>query len=194
MGKPDERQQQWQLRYQQPSVVPVAAQVLLDYAHLLPGTGRALDLACGLGGNALLLAEKGLQVQAWDYAQAALEQLQKIAGARQLTIGTQLRDVAQQPPAAESFDVLVVSRFLQRELCADLVRALNPNGLLFYQTFIRDKCAEVGPQRPDFLLESNELLGLFSSLRICAYREEAQLAADDSDYRNEAMLVAQKRA
>ena len=42
-----------------------AVQVLTENDFLLPITGTALDLACGLGGNAIFLAELGLAVTAW---------------------------------------------------------------------------------------------------------------------------------
>jgi len=51
---------------------PAAARVLVDFEHLLPATGRALDLACGSGGNALLLAQHGLKTWAWDISDTAV--------------------------------------------------------------------------------------------------------------------------
>jgi tellurite methyltransferase len=38
-----------------------------------------------------------------------------------------------------AFDVIVVSRFLDRTLSDAIIDALKPDGLLFYQTFTRDK-------------------------------------------------------
>ena len=43
---------------QDPPGSPKPAQVLSDYAYLLPESGTALDLACGRGGNALFLARR----------------------------------------------------------------------------------------------------------------------------------------
>ena len=59
-------QDKWDRRYSDPANEARAAQVLSDNLHLLPTQGTALDLACGLGGNALLLARQGLTVEAWD--------------------------------------------------------------------------------------------------------------------------------
>ena len=71
-------QHKWNARYQQVphTQMPQAARVLSEYQHLLPTTGRALDLACGLGGNALLLAARGLETWAWDIANVALARMQ----------------------------------------------------------------------------------------------------------------------
>ena len=45
-----------------------------ENVHLLPQTpGTALDLACGLGGNAIFLAQKShLEVFAWDISSVAI--------------------------------------------------------------------------------------------------------------------------
>jgi tellurite methyltransferase len=45
----------------------------------LPDDGRALDLACGLGGNSILLAQQGLKVDAWDIADVPVAALQELA-------------------------------------------------------------------------------------------------------------------
>ena len=57
----------WNLLYNQADVADYsAAKVLTENHYLLPSTGVALDLACGLGANALYLAQQGLAVTAWD--------------------------------------------------------------------------------------------------------------------------------
>ena len=173
--------------------IPAAARVLADFEYLLPVTGRALDLACGAGGNALLLAQHGLQTWAWDIADAALEQLQALVSDNKLGIAVQRRDVVCLPPDPASFDVIVVSRFLERGLIPAIIQALRNNGLIFYQTFITEKAPDCGPRNPDYLLHANELLVLFKSLHIIYYREEGTLGDSARGFRNEAMLIAQKR-
>lgn len=168
------------------------AEVLQAHKHLLPDQGDALDLACGLGANAILLAQQGLNVQAWDYSPVALEKVNQCAADKQLTINTELRDVLQHPPAANSLDVIVVCHFLDRALCPAIIKALRPQGLLFYQTWTRHKVAEVGPSNPDYLLDDNELLHLFQCLSVRAYREESLAGDCAKGWRNQAMLVAQR--
>lgn len=167
------------------------AQVLLNHQHLLPETGTALDLACGLGTNALLLADNGLTTYAWDISQEAVKQLQEKANTQNLII--EQRDVVKHPPAPESFDVIVVSRFLDRGLIPSLMKALRNYGLIFYQTFIKEKTHETGPNNPDYRLDSNELLSLFSPLHIIYYHEEGTVGDVNQGFRNEAMLIGQKR-
>ncbi|THK40476.1 class I SAM-dependent methyltransferase [Methylophaga sp. SB9B] len=186
-------QNKWDERYREAvGNYPEPALVLEQNQHLLPKHGHALDFACGLGANALLLAKLGLQTQAWDISGEALTKVAVEAKRRQLDVLTEQRDVSAAPPAKNSFDVIVVSHFLDRALCAQLVDALKPNGLVFYQTFCRDKVENKGPQNPEFLLADNELLRLFAGLKIRAYREENLLGDITQGWRNQAMLVAQK--
>lgn len=183
----------WNTRYSTAEGEATACYALREFTNLLPKEGTALDLACGRGGNALLLAKHGLQTQAWDLSSVAIEQLQTISDAQKLNIQASVRDVEQEPVPENSFDVIVVSYFLERKLAPTLMNTLKPNGLLFYETFIREKPEGVGPSNPDYLLGENELLGLFSDLHVLAYREEGLVGDVERGQRNMAMLVAQKR-
>lgn len=186
-------QRKWDARYQQPeSDLPVAAEVLSQNRHLLPKTGSALDLACGRGGNALLLAEQGLTVKAQDISPVVIAQLQQTAQKLNLNIAAETCDVLATPPASGQYDVLVVSYYLERSLATKLINALKPGGLLFYQTWCQQKTPDRGPQNPDYLLADNELLTLFAGLKVRVYREEVQLGDINAGCRDVAMLVAQR--
>lgn len=186
-------QEKWDRIYSnRPDSTPVVADVLQLNQHLLPETGQALDLACGLGGNSLFLAEKGLTISSWDISPVAIHHLQDRAQTKNLSIDAEVRNVIEQPPAASSVDVLVVTHFLQRDMTESLMTALKPGGLLFYQTFCRDKVSQQGPSNPDYLLKDNELLTMFTGLKVRVYREESQLGSHSMGWRNQAMLVAEK--
>lgn len=187
-------QQKWDGIYRQRSEhnPPLAAEVLSQNQHLLPASGEALDLACGLGANSLLLAEQGLAVSSWDISPVAIEQLSAIAQRHGLPIHTRVVDVMASPPDANSVDVLVVTHFLVRGMERILIDSLKPGGLLFYQTYCRNKVSDQGPNNPDYLLEDNELLQMFAGLRIRVYREESLLGDRNRGWRNQAMLVAEK--
>jgi tellurite methyltransferase len=171
---------------------PGPSRVLMENTHLLPNSGVALDLACGLGGNALLMAELGLAAHAWDISDVALHALEKQACGRGLEINTRQCDVESGDLPRESFDVLVVSRFLCRALTSRIISALKPGGLLFYQTYTTERLAEEGPRNPDYLLKPGELFLLFSGLRPLYYREDGIIGDLSLGWRNEAALVALK--
>jgi len=167
--------------------------VLGDNAFLLPEPGAALDMACGLGGNALFLAERGFGTQAWDQSRVAIEKLQLQAREKNLPVSARVIKIQGKSFINCAFDVIVVSRFLDRTLADGIMTALKPGGLLFYQTYTREKTASQGPQNPDYLLAENELLNLFSRLRVVYYRENGRIGDVCRGLRNEAQLIACKR-
>lgn len=181
----------WEARYRGRSVADAEpAAVLADNAHLLPEGGGALDVACGLGGNAVFLARAGLETVAWDSSPAAVDKLGAWARENRLPLTAEVRDVMAAPPEPECFDVIAVSRFLERELAPALIGALRPGGVLFYQTFTRTRVSDRGPGSDRFRLGDNELLTLFAPLRVLAYREEGRVGDLDRGLRDEAQLVA----
>lgn len=185
--------EKWDSKYREAGAEQgVAVEVLTENLHLLPRQGKALELACGLGANALLLSAHGLETHAWDLSAVAIERLKVIAGGRGLRLQGEARDVMQNPPPPDSFDVIVVSYFLDRALIPHIQKALRPDGLLFYQTFTRTRVSDAGPQNPDFRLADNELLQLFSAMRILVYREEGRVGDLQRGLRDEAYIVAQK--
>ena len=170
---------------------PVAS-VLVENSFLLPRQGVALDLACGLGSNAFFLADFGLQAHAWDISTAAIEKLQQRAKSAGLTIIAQEKLIEADAFAEQYFDVIVVSRFLDRACCAGIMGALKPGGLLFYQTYTLEKISRQGPNNPDYLLAGNELLRLFAALKVVFYQENALLGDTRFGIRNEALFIGQK--
>jgi len=193
MVMPHPDQLKWDQRYKAKQAEPRPARVLLDNAHLLPaGGGTALDLACGIGGNALFLAERGFKVTAWDISPVAIDLLQQHAQKKNLQLQTEARDVLTQAPAANQFDLIVISYFLERTLTQAIIKALRHDGLLFYQTFSHTRLHGRGPQDPVFRLKENELLQLFAPLTVRYYREEGSCGDTTQGLRDEALLVAQK--
>ena len=186
----------WNRRYQNADDLTEAnaSHVLTGHRNLLPKNGDALDLACGLGANALLMAKQGLNVSAWDIASVAINKLSVAIEAQQLKLQPQIRDVITAPPTADSFDVIVVSQFLHRPLIPQLISALKTNGLIFYQTFTQENKGQFGPSNPGFLLQPNELLRLFTSLKILAYQEPRYVGDSANPLNGQAYIVAQQMA
>ncbi len=183
----------WDSKYTGASDAGIAATVLIENQYLLPTSGRALDVACGLGANAMLLASKGLTTHAWDESQVAINLLQAFAAHRELQVTTAVRDVLANPPAMDDcWDLVVVSHFLDRVLCQHISDSLAPGGLLFYQTFTQIRTSAGGLGNAEYLLQENELLSLFSDLVVRYYREEGVQGDTQQGYRNQAYLIGQK--
>ena len=170
-----------------------AIQVLIENDFLLPVTGTALDLACGLGANAFFLAELGLAVTAWDISSVAIDKLTAYAVQQGLNINARQKKITAESFTGCCFDVIVVSRFLDRSLSDAIIGALKPDGLLFYQTFTREKTSRKPPNNPDYLLAENELLDMFSPLKVIFYRDNALIGEQLRGLRNEAQFIGQKR-
>jgi tellurite methyltransferase len=190
--EPPDCARSWNERYKGATSIPKPALVLRDWAHLLPVGGTALDFACGRGGSALWLAERGFQVSAWDLSSEAIEQLREAARLRGLAIDARVRDLIAHPPSPSSFDLILVAHFLDRDLAPHIAAALRAGGLLYYQTFTRESLGGRGPTNPAYRLARNELLTLFPDLVIRAYRSEGPLAEPDSESGEMAMMVAQR--
>jgi tellurite methyltransferase len=169
------------------------APVLTENAALLPDSGRALELACGLGGNAQWLARRGMVVDAWDVSPVAIAKLKALSVQENLPISPRVEDIEQKPPPEAVYDLVVVTNFLDRELAGAMAESIKPGGLLAYQTFTKSPSRSHGPGNPDFLLDRNELLRLFAHLTVVAYREEDQVGAGQSPLRGEAWLLAQRQ-
>jgi SAM-dependent methyltransferase len=188
-----ELREHWDARYREADAAAARpTEVLLRHRHLLPRAGEALEIACGLGANARLLARHGLCTEAWDVSAQAIDKLAALAAHEGLPLVARVRDVLKAPPAPGTFDVIVVTRFLDRALFPPLIAALRPGGLVFYQTFTREAVSDAGPGNPDFRLKPNELLRAFAPLRLLAYREEGRVGDTSAGWRDEAMLVAMK--
>ena len=172
--------------------VPEPAKVLAEHVHLLPQQGDACELACGLGGNALMLAQRGLRTRAWDISPVAIQRITAMAEDQGLAIDAEVRDVETASIPRNAFDVVVVSRFLSRAIVPSIADSLKVGGVLFYQTYTRDKLSAAGPCNPDYLLARNELIRLFSGLRLVYYREDGYCGDLSRGARDEAYFIAQK--
>ncbi|MET0085379.1 MAG: methyltransferase domain-containing protein [Sedimenticola sp.] len=189
----DDTRPDWDRRHAAAEGLGEPARVLEENRHLLPPGGDALDLACGRGVNAMLLAQAGLNVTAWDSSVVAIARLDEAANEAGLKILAEVRDVVDAPPEPGSFDVILVSHFLDRSLVQAISVALRRGGLLFYQTFSEERVSDAGPSNPGFRLADNELLTMFDSLHVRVYREEGRLGELSRGWRDRAMLVAEKR-
>lgn len=173
-----------------------ASQILQTFEHLLPQQGLALDLACGLGANALFLAQHKLQTEAWDISLTAIKKLNEIATSLALPINAAVRDITDKPPQKNSFDVIVVSHFLERQIIPAISAALRHNGLLFYQTFTKKRQPNLpGPSNEEYRLDKNELLNLFRNhLDIVIYSEQSLVINSQHILHNEALLIGQRNS
>jgi rhodanese-related sulfurtransferase len=150
---------------------------LLEHVRLAPRGARALDVACGRGRHALVLAAAGSLVKAVDRDPARIEALRTFARRLHLPIVAEVRDL--EAPGVTLGDgeheLILVFNYLHRPLFPALVRALAPGGVLLCETFTRAHALTGGrPSRPEHLLEAGELLRLVEPLEVVSHRESGE--------------------
>ncbi len=110
-------------------------------APRLPAQGRALCVADGEGRNSVWLAQQGLQVQAFDIAEAGVEKARRLAAEAAVTVDYHVADCSAWPWTSASHDVIaaIFVQFadpaMRSRLFADMARALKPGGLLVLQGY-----------------------------------------------------------
>jgi SAM-dependent methyltransferase len=127
------------------------------YWHFAGG-GRAVDLACGGGRNALYLAKKGFAVDALDISEVAIGALK--AKAVGLPVRARVVDLDGYEPPEGVYGLAVMANFLDRSLIARMADALKPGGLFIVETYMKHPDNEKAGN-PDFLLDPGELRRLF---------------------------------
>ena len=167
--------------------------LIVHWADRLP-TGRALDLACGNGRNALYLAERGFDVDAVDIAQPALKLVQDTARERGLAVNTILADLDNHTLPAETYDLITTSFYLNRSLIPGMRNALKPGGFVLHEQHYTTDSDVSGPTDSLFRLGSNELLRLFLDFRVRHFSEGLAWESEREGGRLIALqqLVAQK--
>jgi tellurite methyltransferase len=147
--------------------------------------GRALDLACGSGRNAIWLAEHGWQVTAVDSSAPAIETLQKACPA----VDARVADLEKHEftITEASWDLIVVCRYLQRDLFEPVKRGLKPGGVALVIVLLM----ELGHERSRFSVQPGELATYFGGWEI-SHHHEGKASGEDHD-RAVAELVATKR-
>lgn len=131
---------------------------IIGEAAELVKPGRALDLACGRGRNAVFLAQRGWSVVGIDIAPPALE-----------SIDTRALDLERNPLPFEddSFDMVCIIHFLHRPLFAEARRVTRPGGVIV--SAIHTVRSTMNPK---YTVAIGELRSLFADWEILVNRED----------------------
>ncbi len=136
---------------------------------IVPG-GRVLDLACGGGRHALLLARQGFEVEAVDRDTEALAAI--AASEPGIVIREADLEGGPWPYYGRVFDAIVVTNYLFRPLLPQLVNSLDAGGVLIYETFMAGNEKFGKPSNPAFLLRQGELLDVLRpKLNVVAFEQ-----------------------
>jgi SAM-dependent methyltransferase len=174
--------------------------LLAEVADLAPG--RALDLGCGAGRNAVWLAERGWRVTAVDFSEVALAMARALAAARGVDVEWVDADVVTWTPPARAFDLVCVL-YVQlpaperRILLAHAAGAVRPGGTLLVVGHDLLNLTEGwgGPKQPDVLYTPHDLAREVDGL-VIDKAERVRRPVEDGGLRHDAIdaLVRARRA
>lgn len=184
----------WDARYAGSSLIWTAEpnRFLVEHtADVAPG--RALDVACGEGRNAVWLATRGFEVTAIDFSPVAIDKARRVAAASDVaSVNWIVGDVTAELPAGP-FDLAVV---LYLHLPTDaieqmidrLCELLAPGGTLLLVGHHVDNLTDGygGPQDPAILHDHRAIAGRIvaheSMAVVTAARVERRVAVDDLEH------------
>jgi len=167
--------------------------LLADWLDRLP-RGRALDVACGAGRNALFLAAAGYAVDAVDISSAGLERGRATAAERRVEVGWRCADLEETPSALPRgpYDLVVWVRYVNAALWPEIVSRLAPGGHVLVEQHLVTSADVVGPTSGAFRLAPGELVRSAAELDT-VYEHEGLIVDPDGRTAALAQLVARRR-
>ena len=150
------------------------------WSHLVAPGGGVLDVACGYGRHARWFYELNHPLVLVDRSQAAMDSIASVIPANACEAVVTDIENGPWPFAGRQFASVVVTNYLWRPLFPTLLDSLQPGGVLMYETFTQGHETVGKPSRADFLLHPGELLEVCQALRVVAFEEGFQQAADGS--------------
>jgi len=117
---------------------------LLDESGISPAGSTGLELGCGTGGLACMLASRGFAVTGIDVAQSAIAEAKKQAATRKLQIDFRVGDLCRERLPLSAFNLIIDNHFLhcivraaeRRFVLLSVGGALKPGGEFWIETMV----------------------------------------------------------
>jgi hypothetical protein len=161
----------WNTRFQNENYVyGTEPNVFLeDTQKKLNLSGNALAIAEGEGRNAVFLAEQGMNVTAWDYAQSGLAKTTKLAETRGVSVNTELVDLNEASWKKDEWDEIVcvfshLPKKLRLQTLQGVKEAVKPGGYFITEVYSIHQIPykSGGPKDLELLYSPEEFLQTFS--------------------------------
>lgn len=145
------------------------------FAPLVRAGGPVLDLACGGGRHLRLFHRRGHPAVGLDRDLGGVADLEGSAGVTLIQADLESDDSGSHTPSLPidgRFAGIVVTNYLHRPLFPAILAALEPGGVLIYETFADGNARFGRPSSPDFLLRRGELLeAVRGTLQVVAFEQ-----------------------
>jgi len=159
-----DNRKKWNFRYRREGFYlgQAPSSFLADHIQMVltlsPGR-KALDIACGEGRNSIFLARKGFTVTGLDISEEGLVKGEEWAKCEGLKVAFHCVDL-ESFELMERYDLIINFNFLLRDLIPKMIEALNPAGMLLFDSILNVPSLE-GSHNKVFLLEPGELRKIF---------------------------------
>lgn len=173
--------EEWEVRYSKTPRHPHEHEpnpLLIRWAPPAHPGSRALELACGLGQDALWLGEHGYQVDAFDLSFNALHKARGEMLRREIGgVNFIQADLDDYMLPRRTYDLVYVYRFLDRGLFPAIRERVRPGGLVIYETLNVRRRERHPSASAAHTLELGELPGFFPGWQILATSDEGTTSA-----------------
>jgi len=166
---------EWDQRYARNTFIygKSPAQFLAENYHYIPFEATVLDMGMGEGRNAVFLAQKGYKVTGIDISSVAVKKAHLLAqefGVKIKGVVASLKDYKIPP---QSFDAIICFYFVDRTLIDKMKSWLKPGGIIIFEAYtVNQKATRSKPKIDEaYILKEQELLKLFSGMRVLKYEE-----------------------
>jgi len=136
--------------------------------------GRALDVACGAGRNAIFMAQAGYQVDAIDISQEGLKLASQQADNLGLSINWIEQDLDKPYQFDTDYELILVMWYVDLELISRLCGCLAPGGYLLCEEHLVTDREVIGPANLNFRVAPGDLTAAVSSLDVLLYQESIE--------------------
>ena len=132
--------------------------------------GRSLDVGMGQGRNTIYLAQQGWDSVGFDPADRAVAAAKEQAARLGVKITTHVARSEDFDWGSNAWDLIVLSYVGARDYVPKVVQSLRPGGMVVVEGFHRD-ATKTRPIGGAVVFDTNELLQLFSALRVVRYED-----------------------
>ena len=151
---------------------PFAAEWIATLAVPSRKPHKALDVAMGHGRHARLLARHGFETFGVDVDFEAVKAAMRNASLEGLQIRGWCADLTKAGLPDRVFDMVVVTRYLERDLFGSIKGSVRLGGCVLYETFTTAQLElGTGPRSPAHLLHPGELRTAFEDWDVMFYEE-----------------------